>query len=95
MIPPSSLDIQHPETAAVRWNPGFPNPALVEFHGSLLTSEQRHEPGLCSPTRASGAGLAANSDRDTVVWLHQRIMSLQRERESRWQKILKLLPGMS
>lgn len=38
---------------------------------------------------------AADSDRDTVLWLHQRIMALQQERESRWQKILKLLPGMS
>ena len=27
------------------------------------------------------------------MWLHQRIMTLQRERETRWQKILKLLPG--
>ena len=38
---------------------------------------------------------AADSDRDTVVWLHQRIAALQQERESRWQKILRLLPGMS
>ncbi len=60
-----------------------------------VTAEQSHGPTLSSPTRASVAGNAANSDRDTVVWLHQRIMSLQRERESRWQKILKLLPGMS
>ena len=36
-----------------------------------------------------------NSDRDTVVWLHNRIMTLQRERETRWQRILKLMPGMS
>jgi pSer/pThr/pTyr-binding forkhead associated (FHA) protein len=62
---------------------------------SSLTSEQSQEPGLCSPTRSNGEGPAANSDRDTIVWLHQRIIFLQRERESRWQKILKLLPGMS
>ena len=37
----------------------------------------------------------ADSERDSIVWLHQRIMSLQRERETRWQKILKLLPGIS
>ena len=37
----------------------------------------------------------SDSDRATVLWLHQRIMVLQRERESRWQKILKLVPGMS
>jgi hypothetical protein len=33
-------------------------------------------------------------ERDSVAWLHQRIMTLQQERESRWQKILKLLPGV-
>ena len=38
---------------------------------------------------------APSSDRDTVIWLHERIAALQHERESRWQKILKLLPGMS
>jgi hypothetical protein len=30
-----------------------------------------------------------------MVWLNQRIVTLQNERESRWQKILKLLPGAS
>ena len=37
----------------------------------------------------------ADSERDSIMWLHERIMALQQERESRWQKILKLLPGMS
>jgi hypothetical protein len=32
---------------------------------------------------------------NSVAWLHQRIMTLQRERETRWQKILKLIPGNS
>ncbi len=35
------------------------------------------------------------SDRDVIVWLHQRMAVLQQERESRWRKILKLLPGVS
>ena len=35
----------------------------------------------------------ADFERDSVAWLHQRIMTLQQERETRWQKILKLLPG--
>lgn len=35
------------------------------------------------------------SERDMVVWLHQRMVHLQQERETRWQKILKLLPGIS
>ena len=72
-----------------------PTPSLSEPPVAPPISEQLQEPGLGSPSGPSGAGLADNSDRDTIVWLHQRIMSLQRERESRWQKILKLLPGMS
>jgi pSer/pThr/pTyr-binding forkhead associated (FHA) protein len=35
------------------------------------------------------------AERDTVLWLHQRIMALQNERETRWQKILKLMPRLS
>jgi pSer/pThr/pTyr-binding forkhead associated (FHA) protein len=37
----------------------------------------------------------AENERDMMVWLNQRIVTLQNERESRWQKILKLLPGAS
>jgi hypothetical protein len=36
-----------------------------------------------------------DTDRDVIVWLHQRMMTLQQQRETRWQKILKLLPGLS
>ena len=36
-----------------------------------------------------------DADRDVIVWLHQRMMTLQQQRETRWQKILKLLPGLS
>ena len=35
------------------------------------------------------------SDRNAIVWLHQRMAVLQQERESRWRTILKLLPGLS
>ena len=38
---------------------------------------------------------SAHPDRDAVAWIHQRIMTIQSERETRWQKILKLLPGAS
>jgi len=44
-------------------------------------------------TRAGGSN--PESDRDVIIWLHQRMMTLQQERETRWQKILKLLPGLS
>jgi pSer/pThr/pTyr-binding forkhead associated (FHA) protein len=36
-------------------------------------------------------GRQANRD---VIWLNERMISLQQERETRWQKILKLLPGL-
>ena len=63
----------------------------------VLSSEASHEsPSASSREKAAGAMAAtADSERDSIVWLHQRIMSLQRERETRWQKILKLLPGGS
>jgi hypothetical protein len=35
------------------------------------------------------------NDADVMLWLNQRISTLQEERESRWRKILKLLPGSS
>jgi len=95
VISPSSLTSSTPGQRPSLEPRLSPTPPLSAPPAVPPTSEQRQEPGLCSPTRPNGAGLTANSDRDTVVWLHQRIMSLQRERESRWQKILKLLPGMS
>jgi pSer/pThr/pTyr-binding forkhead associated (FHA) protein len=51
-----------------------------------------------APPRGKADGPTAPADpaeRDSIAWLHQRIMTLQRERETRWQKILKLLPGIS
>jgi pSer/pThr/pTyr-binding forkhead associated (FHA) protein len=47
------------------------------------------------PCAKASSAPGPDSDRATVLWLHERIMVLQRERESRWQKILKLVPGMS
>jgi hypothetical protein len=51
-------------------------------------------PGLGSPGTIGAPG-PAGTDRDAVAWIHQRIMTIQHERETRWQKILKLLPGVS
>jgi pSer/pThr/pTyr-binding forkhead associated (FHA) protein len=48
-----------------------------------------------SPTNPSDSDGGADPEKDTIIWLHQRIMSIQSEREGRWQKILKLLPGIS
>jgi pSer/pThr/pTyr-binding forkhead associated (FHA) protein len=56
----------------------------------------RETPAGLAPTKSQDATRpSTDNDRDTVLWLHQRIAILQQERESRWQKILKLLPGMS
>jgi hypothetical protein len=59
------------------------------------TSEQSQAVGARFPNSIGDSGSAADTDKDTIIWLHQRIMSIQSERESRWQKILKLLPGVS
>jgi pSer/pThr/pTyr-binding forkhead associated (FHA) protein len=49
-----------------------------------------------SGTSSAGASLEeADSDRNTIAWLHQRIRTIECERASRWQKILRLLPGVS
>jgi pSer/pThr/pTyr-binding forkhead associated (FHA) protein len=48
-----------------------------------------------SHVKTSATNAAGDNNRDTVVWLHQRIIALQDERTSRWQRILKLLPGAS
>ena len=50
-------------------------------------------PGVGSPGATDGPGPPA-ADQDAVRWIHQRIMTIQHERETRWQKILKLIPGM-
>ena len=60
----------------------------------LPSGELVHSP-LPSREKTDGTNTTADSERDSIVWLHQRIMTLQRERETRWQKILKLLPGVS
>jgi pSer/pThr/pTyr-binding forkhead associated (FHA) protein len=53
----------------------------------------RPDPSRTDP--ASPNSPSAHPDRDAVAWIHQRIMTIQSERETRWQKILKLLPGAS
>jgi pSer/pThr/pTyr-binding forkhead associated (FHA) protein len=58
-------------------------------------SEPKLKTDSKAPAKPISPGRSPDSDRDTVLWLHKRIMTLQQERESRWQKILKLMPGMS
>ncbi len=61
-------------------------PPTASEQSQSATSRSQIDPGV------SDVGA---DDKDTIVWLHQRIMSIQNEREGRWQKILKLLPGVS
>jgi pSer/pThr/pTyr-binding forkhead associated (FHA) protein len=59
-------------------------------------AEKIQESDLRSQAQATSTSDPVDpSERESIVWLHQRIMTLQRERETRWQKILKLLPGAS
>jgi hypothetical protein len=51
-------------------------------------------PGV-APPGTPGDPETAGGSRDAVAWIHQRIAAIQQERETRWQKIVKLLPGMS
>ena len=79
-----------------------PTPAAVHAAGVSSSSSSQ------APLGASGAERlevkqprpkpresGPESEREVMVWLHQRMMVLQQERESRWRKILKLLPGLS
>ena len=80
-----------------------PTPAAVHAAGVFSSSSSSQ-----APLGASGAERlevkqprpkpresGPESEREVMVWLHQRMMVLQQERESRWRKILKLLPGLS
>jgi hypothetical protein len=70
-------------------------PTMSKPHPAQPPSDGFREPDPRLQAKTNGANASANNERDSIVWLHQRILTLQRERESRWQKILKLLPGMS
>jgi hypothetical protein len=101
--------VEDQPAAAVRPAATRPDPApgpvsLAGSSGSGLEGSSPPQAALNAsgpePTSASQAqprvgGSNAQSDRDVVVWLHQRMVTLQQERETRWQKILKLLPGLT
>ena len=58
-------------------------------------AEQSKAPGEVQEPEVKSSPSSPESNRDVIVWLHQRMAVLQHERESRWRKILKLLPGVS
>jgi pSer/pThr/pTyr-binding forkhead associated (FHA) protein len=69
-------------------------PLSTPFSQIPVGSSDSERPNTES-AQAKAGGLNPESDRDVIIWLHQRMMTLQQERETRWQKILKLLPGLS
>jgi predicted component of type VI protein secretion system len=75
-----------PGVSASADSPSAPSPLLTPCR-------DQPQPGIDSQGGPSASAVA--SDRDALLWLHERIATLQQERESRWQKILKLLPGVS
>lgn len=74
------------------------HPSVSQSSARSPLSSSNSEPIARANSHPSAKAGSANpepeSDRATVLWLHQRIMTLQRERESRWQKVLKLVPGV-
>ena len=78
-----------------------PGPKSMEAEAGVSTNpaapsvNPRQQPQPPPGDEAPAPGATAQSDRDAIVWLHQRITSIQNEHEGRWQKILKLLPGSS
>ena len=70
-------------------------PSQTQVTPARRTSEQHQPAGSRSQPGPGDSGTGADTDKDTIIWLHQRIMSIQSERETRWQKILKFLPGVS
>ena len=93
---PSSWPSMSPEP-----KPSFASPAehspprTSQASAPTPPTEGLQEPVAPPRGRADGPTAPADPERDSIAWLHQRIMTLQRERETRWQKILKLLPGIS
>jgi hypothetical protein len=96
--------------AGVRINPrkeASPAPAAVapqaEAPSGPFVTPPPPSPAEAAPKGSARPGARARIERptpaaneaDVMLWLNQRISTLQEERESRWKKILKLLPGSS
>ena len=79
---------QSPIGAGSPVSPPLPTPPLAP-------RPDQSRPGPAPPGSPGVPGPPSNPEHDAVAWIHQRIMTIQTERETRWQKILKLLPGIS
>jgi pSer/pThr/pTyr-binding forkhead associated (FHA) protein len=91
VVPPLTPPAAAPECQPPR---GDGLPGMPPLSTSPGVPPDPSRPGLITPGSPSGSGPAV-PDHDAVAWIHQRIMIIQSERETRWQKILKLLPGIS
>jgi pSer/pThr/pTyr-binding forkhead associated (FHA) protein len=81
-----------PPASSVEYSP----PLAPKASAPTPRTESIQQPVAAAREKADGPITPADpAERDSIAWLHQRIMTLQRERETRWQKILKLLPGIS
>jgi pSer/pThr/pTyr-binding forkhead associated (FHA) protein len=80
---------------SVKSNLSATPPFLSNPPTATSSSGTLDESSIVSQALRSGAARPGDTSRDTVLWLHQRIAAIQSEQTSRWQRILKLLPGMS
>jgi pSer/pThr/pTyr-binding forkhead associated (FHA) protein len=90
------------EAASIGSDPGSTIPVSesegvknIAFSPNPLASPHLRATGAASRAHSTPEGVKLESDRDVMVWLHDRMTTLQQERETRWQRILKLLPGVS
>jgi hypothetical protein len=77
-----------PESHRVVTQPSASSPSLPSNPEPTVRTNSQQAP------KGDSKSPEPDSDRATVLWLHQRIATLQRERETRWQKVLKLVPGL-
>ncbi|WP_165223186.1 FHA domain-containing protein [Aquisphaera insulae] len=88
-----------PAAAAALPDPPPPGPATPPepIPAPSVAASVAGTPRAPAPPRPRPAAAAADEgvNQDVILWLHQRMSTLQQERETRWQKILKLLPGAS
>jgi hypothetical protein len=93
-VAPTAVDSPLPST---RTSPPPADVTRAEEEVAKAASNPIPSSPAVGPGKRPGevAGAGSEKDRDVMLWLNQRIVTLQNERETRWQKILKLLPGAS
>jgi pSer/pThr/pTyr-binding forkhead associated (FHA) protein len=89
----SPVSPSHAESTTRRAQP-IPQRAASSVASNRSASVSTANPATAHPQQSTTDSVGAE-DSNSVAWLHHRIVTLQRERETRWQKILKLLPGNS